>query len=288
MAVSRHVDQQLKQLLVARLREQRAKGQLTSAQVRETAAALGIGERALWRWLGAETLSRRPRARYEVTQADRDAYWAWSGNVAAVRRERVAAGAVMPSLQSLYEAFARAITPAERAAVVDGVEGRRRHEVYLRWAPAARNALWETNHVELPVLVVPPPPARKPCKPWAMLFVDGFSRLPMGWALSLQPTAAVVLAALRQGIVIDPDRGPSAACPSAYAPITALSSLRRRSSARARRSGSSSAPLPPTRATRRARSSAGPPTRSSCPACLFTPAGHALPTGTSSAPAQPP
>ena len=220
--MSRHVDPELKRLLVARLSEQRAGSGPTSASVRDAAAAIGVTERSVWGWLASETLSRRPRARYEVTEADRDAYWAWRGNVAAVRRERVAAGARMPSVQTLYTAFARALTPAERAAAADGVEGRRRHEVYLRWAPAARNALWETDHVELPVLVVPPPPARKPCKPWATLFVDGFSRLLMGWALSLQPTAAVVLAALRQGIVVDPERGPFGGLPERLRPDNGL------------------------------------------------------------------
>jgi putative transposase len=195
--------------MVTRLREQASEGGgLTRARAREAAMALGVDERTVWRWVSARALSRKPRARYEVTEADRDAYWAWRGNVAAVHRERVTAGAAMPSLRTLHAAFARTVTPAERAAVADGVEGRRRHEVYLRWAPAARNALWEADHVEIPVLVVPPPPARKPCKPWATLFVDGFSRLVMGWALSLVPTAAVVLAALRQGIVVDPERGP--------------------------------------------------------------------------------
>jgi putative transposase len=220
--VSRHVGPELKRLLVARLREQRAGGEPTSTSVRDTAAAMGVSERSVWGWLASETQSRKPRTRYEVTEADRDAYWAWRGNVAAVHRDRVAAGAVMPSLQTLYEAFARAITPAERAAVADGVEGRRRHEVYLRWAPAARNALWEADHVEIPVLVVPPPPAHKPCKPWATLFVDGFSRLVMGWALSLVPTSAVVLAALRQGIVVDPDRGPFGGLPERLRPDNGL------------------------------------------------------------------
>jgi len=222
VAVTRHVDPELKRLLVARLKEQRGQGELTSAQVREAAAALGLWDRTVWRWLAAETVARKPRASYEVTEADRDAYWSWRGNVAAARRERMAAGAEMPSLRALQAAFARALTPAERAAVSDGVEGRRRHQVYLRWAPAARNALWEADHVELAVLVVPPGPARKPCKPWATLFVDGFSRVIMGWALSLQPTAAVVLAALRQGIVIDPDRGPLGGLPGRLRPDNGL------------------------------------------------------------------
>ncbi len=95
-------------------------------------------------------------------------------------------------------AFTRDLTPGERAAVVDGTEGRRRHQVYLRWAPDRRNALWEADHKELPVLVMAPR-AQQPRKPWVTLFVDGFSRLIMGWALSLHPNAAVVLAALRRG-----------------------------------------------------------------------------------------
>ena len=37
---------------------------------------------------------------------------------------------------------------------------------------------------------------------------DGFSRLVMGWALSLYPTSAEVLVAVREAIVIDPEREP--------------------------------------------------------------------------------
>lgn len=59
-------------------------------------------------------------------------------------------------MRTLQRAFDRELTPGERAAVVDGVEGRRRHEVYLRWDPVKRNACWETDHKELPVQVTPP------------------------------------------------------------------------------------------------------------------------------------
>jgi putative transposase len=72
--VSRHVDPELKRLLVARLREQRAGGGPTSASVRDAAAAMGVSERSVWAWLASETLSRKRRARYEVTEADRDAF----------------------------------------------------------------------------------------------------------------------------------------------------------------------------------------------------------------------
>ena len=45
-------------------------------------------------------------------------------------------------------------------------------------------------------------------RPWLTLIEDGFSRLVMGRALSLQPTSADVLAAIREAIIIDPARGP--------------------------------------------------------------------------------
>jgi len=87
--------------------------------------------------------------------------------------------------------------------------------------PDRRNALWEADHKELPVLVMAPR-AQQPRKPWVTLFVDGFSRLIMGWALSLHPNAAVVLAALRRGIVVDPERGPFGGLPEKLRPDNGL------------------------------------------------------------------
>ena len=86
---------------------------------------------------------------------------------------------------------------------------------------AGRNALWEGDHVELPVLVLAPR-AQRAAKPWATLFLDGYSRLIMGWAISMRPTSAVVLAALRAGIVVDPARGPFGGVPGVLRPDRGL------------------------------------------------------------------
>jgi len=59
-----------------------------------------------------------------------------------------------PSLRRLHVAFTRDLTPGERAAATDGTEGQRRHQMYLRWAPDRRSAVWEADHKELPVLVI--------------------------------------------------------------------------------------------------------------------------------------
>jgi putative transposase len=133
----------------------------------------------------------------------------------------MAAAEVVPPLRTLQRAFAQQMSPGERAAVVEGVEGRRRHEVYLRWESVAGNARWEGDHKELPVLVTPPR-GQRACKPWATLFLDCYSRLIMGWALSLRPNSATVLATLRRGLVVDPDRGPFGGVPVSLVPDNGL------------------------------------------------------------------
>ncbi|MBV9161697.1 MAG: hypothetical protein JO309_09785 [Pseudonocardiales bacterium] len=80
------IDPEVRAVLVARLRQRRAAGQLRSADVRAAAVSLGIGERTLWDWLskGGEQSGRKVRARYEITVG------AWHGALgrdqAALRR----------------------------------------------------------------------------------------------------------------------------------------------------------------------------------------------------------
>jgi transposase InsO family protein len=112
----------------------------------------------------------------------------------------------------LQAAFAREVSPAERASARRGEAGRREHGLYLRYEAPHRNAVWQADHKQLPVLVVPPGRQRGR-RPWVTLFLDDFSRAVVGWAISLQPTSAEVLAALRDAILVDPDRGPFGGVP---------------------------------------------------------------------------
>ena len=214
------VDPQVKALLATRLRGLRSSGQLTTAVVRTAAREVGVSDRSVWKWIamGSDGLLAPVRRRgYELSEADVDAFVDWQGNVAAVHRALHAGRTGSVSLRRLQEAFAEQLTPGQRAGLVEGAEGRRRHEVYLRWAPSARNALWEADHVELGVWVLAPR-AQRPAKPWATLFIDGYSRLIVGWAISIRPSSATVLAALRSGIVVDPERGPFGGAPAALRP----------------------------------------------------------------------
>ena len=209
-----HTQLDIRILVTRRLLMLRESGRLTTAHVQAAARAAGASERTLWRWLqdGRGTHANRPRARYALTDADWDAYDAWRGSAAAAWRQQRAAGASMPSLRTFQAAIARELLPGQRAAISSGVEGRRRHTVYLRWEASYRNQVWQADHKDLPVLVLPPK-ARQPSRPWVTLMLDAYSRLVMGWAIAPYPSSASVLTALRMGIVVDPERGPFGGVP---------------------------------------------------------------------------
>lgn len=131
-AVVRRVDPAIRDTAVARLGDKRATGAPISADVRRVAAALLVAESTVWRWLASSNDGCATRTGYQLSEADRAAYLDWCGNVAGLRRARLAQGEWVSSLRTLQRAFAEQMTPGERAAAVEGAEGRRRHQVYLR------------------------------------------------------------------------------------------------------------------------------------------------------------
>jgi putative transposase len=83
------VDRQRRLATVARLAELRAAGSLTTEHVRLAAVGHGVDERTVWRWLDRSEQSRPPRPeRYQLTQADREAYAHFRGNVTGGPRHR--------------------------------------------------------------------------------------------------------------------------------------------------------------------------------------------------------
>jgi putative transposase len=79
--------------------------------------------------------------------------------------------------------------------------------------PAARrNAIWETDHKQLGVKVIPPQ-GSNPVVPWITTFMDAKHRLIVGVSVSMQPTTGDVLAAFRTGVRRDPDLSPAYGAP---------------------------------------------------------------------------
>jgi putative transposase len=191
--------------LVADLAARRARAELRPGEVQAAAASVGVGKRTLWRWIGAgrppghHRLSPR---RFVLTPELRDAYLRVGGNVAAVWREASERGLDPPPLRTLQAAFARELSPAERASACRGEAGRREHGLYLRYEAPHRNAVWQADHKQLPVLVVPPG-RRRGRRPWVTLFLDDCTRVILGWAIL---AAAQLRRGARRAARRDPDR----------------------------------------------------------------------------------
>ncbi|MBB4744001.1 putative transposase [Actinoplanes octamycinicus] len=227
------VDPEQRAAVVARLTALRQAGSLTTAHVRTAASGLRVGERTVWRWLGTTGPGRTGPARYELTPTDREAFAYFRGNIAALARARAAvrsglgqvAGTPVPdflatgwanapavTLRTLQRAFERQLTPAELAAWRTGEQGRRAASVYLTRPVTGRNVVWELDHKQLPILVLPP---RGPAVcPWLTSVIDDGTRALVGWAIALTPHTGTVLTALRTALLVDEQRGPFGAVPA--------------------------------------------------------------------------
>jgi len=75
----------------------------------------------------------------------------------------------------------------------------------VRWEAGWRNEVWQADHKQLEVLVAFPG-RRRALRPWVTSVIDDRSRRVMGWAISVVPSAAEVLAALRDAMLLD-DQG---------------------------------------------------------------------------------
>ena len=232
----KRADPERRQAAAERLSQLRAAGQLTTGHVRLAASGLGVTERTVWRWLRlADGQCDAPagRGRYQLSEADREAYARYRGNVAAVHRARaavlaspdapvvLAAGVPVPA--SLREGWRGAPPVAIRtlqqafrcelaAAWAEGEAGPRAAGVYLTRPAVHRNETWEMDHKQLPLLVMPPRGAA--CCPWLTTVIDDATRVLAGWAIALTPNAGTVLTAVRMALVHDPARGPFGAVPA--------------------------------------------------------------------------
>ncbi len=189
--------------------------------VRLVAQGLGVTERAVWlRLADAERPGHGSPSRFRLADTDRAAYIDFRGNVAAVHRARAAAlagrssaagvpipeefvqgwaGAAPVTLRTLQRAFAAEMTPAVAAGVRGGDRARRAKLVYLCRRASYRNQVWEGDHKNLPILVLPP--RGRATTPWVTMFVDDGTRVIAGWAIALTPHAGTVLTALRMAML---------------------------------------------------------------------------------------
>lgn len=226
--------------ITGRLRRLRERGDLEIGHLRDAAATVGVSVRTVRRWLATTDSSadsstdstagtEPPRSGvrpYVLCEADRLAFQDFHGNVCAVHRARSAviagsataagapiaahlrtgwAGAAPVSRSALYAAFARELDPAERAYWRAGDRARRAHRVVLARVIEHRNQVWQADHTNLDIVVVPQ--RGRPLRPWLTTFLDLYSRVIMGWAISERPDSGVICCALRAALLPDREFG---------------------------------------------------------------------------------
>ncbi|GHJ34382.1 hypothetical protein TPA0910_88150 [Streptomyces hygroscopicus subsp. sporocinereus] len=211
---------------VRRLLDLRHELKLTTRHVRLMAASLEVTERTVRRWLAAaehdEAAAEDPgaraqsRDRFSVTPEVRRLLALWKGNVAAVHRELTARaargeGGPPPSIPTLHRAIHRDLTPGERAGLAGGERAARKHDVFLARPRGWRNQVWETDHVQVPVLV---DVNGKPRRSWITWFTDCATNAITGVAVTpVHPSRESVLAALRSAVLREDPYGPFGGLP---------------------------------------------------------------------------
>jgi putative transposase len=192
---------------VKRLLVLKQDGRLPKGSIQVAAVSLGVSERSVHRWMAAGGYEPKKREPWALTAEARQAFYLSAGVPKRAHDMLIDAGVEVRSLRVYYRSLQRELSAATRAYAREGEGGWRKHCVYLSWEPKGRNEVWEADHAQLDVHVVPLRGSRLQ-SPWMTVIVDACSRLIMGWALSFYPTSAEVLAALREAIVVDPERGP--------------------------------------------------------------------------------
>jgi putative transposase len=174
------------------------------AAVGAVAAEAGVSQRTVWRWL-ARAESPEPQMPWRPCEEDLVAYGRWCANASAAWRERRDAGGDVPALRTFQEGIAAVLTPGQRAGLRAGEKARREFDAYLRWEPEGRNDLWEADHKQLDI-DVRASGFDRPVRPWLTLFVEAFSRVVVGWALSVRPHSGSILAAFGSAVAVTPNK----------------------------------------------------------------------------------
>ena len=110
-------------------------------------------------------------------------------------------GPPAPSLSTLQRAVTRDVLAGDRAGLVGGERARRAYDVFLQRPGTYRNAVWEADHVEVPVEV---DAGGQLVRPWVTWFVDAGTNVVCGTAVTPgAPSRESILAALRAAVAMD-------------------------------------------------------------------------------------
>ncbi|MCA1701495.1 MAG: hypothetical protein LC790_22395, partial [Actinobacteria bacterium] len=164
--------------IVDNVRSRRAAGSGGHDVVCSIAADAGVSSDYIYR-LAREGVADRTRRSWRLTDRAIELYYSKRACIPDIHRALAEDGECPVGLRQLQRAFREQLGSDERAFVRWGAARRHSASGTVRWEAPARNAVWQTDHVQLGVPVLLPGHS-KPKKLWMTYFLDCYSRMVMG------------------------------------------------------------------------------------------------------------
>lgn len=175
-------------------------GKIPGLELARSAALLDRTERQMRRYVDEGDPDPPPRhVLLEFTERFILLAYGYGGRLLQLYNDLVAEGIPLPSYSTFWRAWNRLPTEV-KAYPTEGIKAHRRLRLYTSWCARSRNAVWQADVCKLDIWIVPEGCTR-PIRPHLIAVIDDFSRLIVGWMITLaQPTAeqvrAVVAAAM--------------------------------------------------------------------------------------------
>jgi putative transposase len=165
----------------------RENGTVPTRMVTEAAGRCGVSVRTMRRWLvPPPDEAPDPSAAFTLTQQHLEAIAGHNGNVKRAHADLVAGGHELPSYMTFWRAW-RTQPTGLRAYLKDGADAMKAKWIYAPYTAESRNAVWQADHFELPVDVIPTGHTTTTVKPWLTMFEDDKTRMIMSWAIVAVP-----------------------------------------------------------------------------------------------------
>jgi putative transposase len=180
-------------------------GRVPTRMVAAAAARCGVSVRTIQRDLVAAAAEPGPLRvpAFTLTDAHMQTIAAHNGNVRKAHEDLIAGGEDMPSYWTFWRAW-QAQPSGVRAYLREGADAMKKQWLYAPYTAPSRNAVWQADHFELPVDVIPTGHTTRTVKPWLTLFQDDRTRMIMSWVIiavpGRRPDADLVCAAVVAGI----------------------------------------------------------------------------------------
>lgn len=206
-------DPAIAEALLHRLREmQRAQEPVPNALLGDVAERLHRSPATIRRWLALGVPAPRGRRGFQLTDEIKAAVFDAGGRSDLAWKRLASEGLSLPSIRTFQRAVRFQMTARERAYAKEGVAAARMQSLFLERQERGRGICMEADHKLIDAIVVAPRSNPKPV--WIAAFIDTFSRLIAGIAISVDRSQADVLAGLGDSIQRREELGPAHGAPS--------------------------------------------------------------------------